>query len=127
MILSKKGLEILLERIMSSGELTPQMETDIQRLKDDYDERMGILSKYGESYDGEDEEYDFIEREMPDYEGAIAERDKYKKAYFDRFFGREEMKPDEDLTPKEIEEEIDDDATEENEAFENIEDLIKKG
>ncbi|WP_460601800.1 hypothetical protein, partial [Escherichia coli] len=38
------------------------MEKDIQRLRDEFDEREGVLKRYGETYEGEDQdEYDWEE------------------------------------------------------------------
>lgn len=62
-LLTKTGVENLLRRIMETGGLTESMSDDIQRLRDDFAEREGILNRYGESYDGEDEEYEWRERE----------------------------------------------------------------
>lgn len=62
-LLTKTGVENLLRRIMETGGLTEAMSDDIQRLRDDFDEREGILNRYGESYDGEDDEYEWRERE----------------------------------------------------------------
>ena len=81
-LLTKKGSDTLLKRIFETGGLSPDMEKDIQRLKDDFDEREGILKKYGEEYDGELEEYDFIEKAGADSSNV----DDYKANYVDRFF-----------------------------------------
>lgn len=63
-ILTRAGMEKLLRRLFETGGLTPDMEEDIKRLKDDFDEREGILRKYGEVYDGEDrDDYDYRELE----------------------------------------------------------------
>lgn len=92
-ILTKTGMNKILRRIMETGGLTPDMEHDIQRLRDDFDEREGILKKYGETYDGEDvDEYDFTGRDTPKEEEKDAKewRTKYeemKARYLDRFFG----------------------------------------
>lgn len=88
-LLTKKGSDALLKRIFESGGLTPDMEKDIQRLKDDFDEREGILKKYGEDYDGELEEYDFKEKTGVDSSNIDEYKAKYedmKKRYIDRFF-----------------------------------------
>lgn len=97
-ILTKTGMNKILRRIMETGGLTPDMEEDIQRLRDDFDEREGILKKYGETYDGEDvDEYDFTGRDTNEiYTPKEEEKDakewrtKYeemKARYLDRFFG----------------------------------------
>lgn len=97
-ILTKTGMNKILRRIMETGGLTPDMEKDIQRLRDDFDEREGILKKYGETYDCEDaDEYEYTGRDTDDiYTPKEEEKDakewstKYeemKARYLDRFFG----------------------------------------
>ena len=97
-ILTKTGMNKILRRIMETGGLTPDMEEDIQRLRDDFDEREGILKKYGETYDGEDmDEYEYTGRDTDEiYTTKEEEKDdkdwrtKYeemKARYLDRFFG----------------------------------------
>lgn len=92
-ILTKTGMNKILRRIMETGGLTPDMEEDIQRLRDDFDERESILKKYGETYDGEDaEEYEYTGRDTEDIYTPKEEewRTKYeemKARYLDRFFG----------------------------------------
>lgn len=97
-ILTKTGMNKILRRIMETGGLTPDMEEDIQRLRDDFDEREGILKKYGETYDGKDiDEYEYTGRDMDEiYTSKEEEKDakewrtKYeemKARYLDRFFG----------------------------------------
>ena len=97
-ILTKTGMNKILRRIMEAGGLTPDMEEDIQRLRDDFDEREGILKKYGKTYDGEDaDEYEYTGRDTDDiYTPKEEEKDakewrtKYeemKARYLDRFFG----------------------------------------
>lgn len=85
-ILTKYGMNSLLRRIMETGGMTEDMEKDIQRLKDDFDEREGILRRYGEVYDGEDrDEYDYTEKEnKKDWE---SEYRTLEKRYLDKFFG----------------------------------------
>ena len=61
---TKAAYEELLTRLMNSGELTPDMEEDFRRLKDELDEREGILTRYGETYDGENKEYEWVAREV---------------------------------------------------------------
>lgn len=97
-ILTKTGMNKILRRIMETGGMTPDMEEDIQRLRDDFDEREGILKKYGETYDGEDmDEYEYTGRDTSEiYTPKEEEKDakewrtKYeemKARYLDRFFG----------------------------------------
>lgn len=111
-ILTRTGMEKILRKIMESGGMTEDMEKDIKRLKDDYDEREGILRKYGEIYDGEDrDEYDFTERSTESVYTPREEdknwRDEYeglKKRYLDRFFGGVGDKVDDII--KETEEDV---------------------
>lgn len=103
-ILTRSGMTKILRRIMESGGMTDDMEEDVRRLQDDFDEREGILRKYGETYDGEDrDEYEFSERDgTSNYtprEDKLADdwRIKYeemKKRYLDRFFGTDEIEDD---------------------------------
>ena len=104
-ILTRSGMIKILRRIMESGGMTDDMEEDVRRLQDDFDEREGILRKYGETYDGEDrDEYEFSERDgtsiyTPREEDKLADdwRIKYeemKKRYLDRFFGTDEIEDD---------------------------------
>lgn len=97
-ILTKTGMNKILRRIMETGGLTSDMEEDIQRLRDDFDEREGILKKYGETYDGEDsDEYEYTGRDTDEFytpkeeeKDAKEWRAKYeemKARYLDRFFG----------------------------------------
>lgn len=90
-ILTRSGVNKILRRIMETGGLTDDMENDIKRLQDDFDEREGILKNYGEVYDGEDkDEYDFVPRETTTLEGGEDYKSKYedmKQKYLDRFFG----------------------------------------
>lgn len=93
-MLTKKGLENLLKAIFSTGGLTDDMEQLVKRLKDDFDEREGILAKYrSEGYDPEAEEYEFIEKTVNDEDADYwrNEAETYKKRYIDRFFGDEEI------------------------------------
>lgn len=104
-ILTRSGMTKILRRIMESGGMIDDMEEDVRRLQDDFDEREGILRKYGETYDGEDrDEYEFSERDgtsiyTPREEDKLADdwRIKYeemKKRYLDRFFGTDEIEDD---------------------------------
>ena len=61
---TRLAYEELLSRLMMGGELTPDMEEDFRRLKDELDEREGMLARYGETYDGENREYDWVAREV---------------------------------------------------------------
>lgn len=111
---TRLAYEELLTRLMNSGELTPDMEEDFRRLKDELDEREGMLARYGETYDGENKEYEWVAREAEtdgtkDGSDAVVQDDKendvidtpeenvidweakyrdLKQRYVDRFMGR---------------------------------------
>lgn len=61
---TRVAYEELLTRLMNSGELTTDMEEDFRRLKDELDEREGMLARYGETYDGENKEYEWVAHEV---------------------------------------------------------------
>lgn len=92
---TRRAYEELLSRLMASGELTPDMEEDFRQLKDELDEREGMLARYGETYDGENKEYDWKPREEEvvdtPKENVVdwkAKYDEMKQRYIDRFMGR---------------------------------------
>ncbi len=104
-ILTKSGMTKILRKIMESGGMTEDMERSVRRLQDDFDEREGILKKYGETYNGEDrDEYEFSGRDTDEIytlreEEKLADdwRAKYeemKSRYLDRFFGTDEIEDD---------------------------------
>lgn len=126
-ILTRSGFEKLARRIMETGGMTEQMEVDVKRLKDDFDEREGLLRKYGETYDGEDrDEYEWAEREQelkydPQDTTVLAETSvnaidyekEYKQLrqrYLDRFFGKEPLPNDtyENIMENQVEDTIGD-------------------
>lgn len=120
-ILTKTGMNKILRRIMETGGLTPDMEDDIQRLRDDFDEREGILKKYGETYDGEDiDEYEYTGRDTDEiYTPKEEEKDakewrtKYeemKARYLDRFFGGVDNDKNFEETMNETREEVERDG-----------------
>ena len=107
-ILTKTGMDKILRRIMETGGLTEDMEKDIDRLRSDFDEREGMLRRYGETYDGEDmDEYEWKGRddesredsdrddkdiytpreEAKDYEDWRGRYEEMRQRYLDRFFG----------------------------------------
>lgn len=123
-LLSKEEHEGLLRRIAETGGATPEMLEDIQKLRDEYDERMGELRRYGERRDkdrpeGSEEEERKLDREdrRDEREDRRDDRDdvesrgerevdptdwrgKYeeiRKKYIDRFFtSPEEVKEDQE-------------------------------
>lgn len=88
---TEKGFTNLLSKIRETGGVTDDMEDTLKKLHDDFNEREGILKKYGEAYDGELEEYNFKEKPTPDYSGELDElQEKYDilvNRYNKRFFG----------------------------------------
>lgn len=94
-MLTRNGAMKLIEKLWRSGGLTEDMEADVQKLKDDFDEREGMLRKFGEVYDGEDkDEYDYVPKEVhveDNTEDGIDWKSKFEEMenrYVSRFFGR---------------------------------------
>ena len=118
-ILTRSGMEKILRRIMESGGMTEDMEQDIERLKDDFDEREGILKRYGETYDGEDrDEYDYSERDginiytpKEEEKDWKQEYDNLKERYMNRFFGTSDIKEEFDDTMEDTKEDVKRDGT----------------
>ena len=87
-ILTKTGMDKILRRIMETGGLTEDMERDIDRLRSDFDEREGMLRRYGETYDGEDmDEYEWRGRDDESREDWRGRYEEMRQRYLDRFFG----------------------------------------
>lgn len=106
-ILTKTGMDKILRRIMETGGITEDMEIDVDRIRSDFDEREGMLRRYGETYNGEDmDEYEWKERdesqedsdrddkdiytpreEAKDYEDWRGRYEEMRQRYLDRFFG----------------------------------------
>ena len=118
-ILTRSGMEKILRRIMESGGMTEDIEQDIERLKDDFDEREGILKRYGETYDGEDrDEYDYSERDginiytpKEEEKDWKKEYDNLKERYMNRFFGTSDIKEEFDDTMEDTKEDVKRDGT----------------
>ena len=118
-ILTRSGMEKILRRIMESGGMSEDMERDVERLKDYFDEREGILKRYGETYDGEDrDEYDYSERDdiniytpKEEEKDWKQEYDNLKERYMNRFFGTSDVKDEFDDTMEETKEDVKRDGT----------------
>lgn len=118
-ILTRSGMEKILRRIMESGGMSEDMEQDIERLKDDFDEREGILKRYGETYDGEGrDEYDYSERDdiniytpKEEEKDWKQEYDNLKERYMNRFFGTSDIKEEFDDTMEDTKEDVKRDGT----------------
>lgn len=128
-ILTRSGMEKILRRIMESGGMTEDMERDVERLKDDFDEREGILKRYGETYDGEDrDEYDYSERDdiniytpKEEEKDWKQEYDNLKERYMNRFFGTSDVKDEFDDTMEETKEDVKRDGT-----IQSFDELLEK-
>lgn len=119
---SRAGIEKLLRRIMETGGLTEDMERDVKDLQDEFDEREGMLRRYGEIRDGEDgetatfeERTDSTEKENTELEsesreGEVATEEpinwearynELQTRYLDRFFnGSSEERRDRESAEK---------------------------
>ena len=102
-MLTRSGAMKLIEKLWRSGGLSEDMAEDVQKLKDDFDEREGMLRKVGEVYDGEDkEEYDYVLNNAhveDNTENGIDWKAKYEEMenrYVSRFFGRPKENEDGD-------------------------------
>lgn len=120
-LLTKTGIKKIYRRILENGGMTPELEQDIQRLQDDFDERENYLSSYGDVLDGEDmDEYSFTAKTVTEEGDEYKVKyDEMRQRYLDRFFGG--------VDPKEVDEikdEQKEDVKEDGEEKE-IEDLFK--
>lgn len=105
MALSKEEHDNILRKISETGGFTADMMDEIQKLRDDYDEREGMLKKYGETKDKTINDRDKDEIKT-DGEKIINWKSKYedlKKEYYDRFFTTtaSEAKKEQDIDIKE--------------------------
>ena len=115
-LMSRRGMYDLLRKIMETGGLTESMSDDFQRLKDDFDERERMLRRYGEVYDGEDQEYyDYTPRDVEDWESRYNElRDEYQR----RFWGTDEVREKVEEIKEETEEDVKRDGN--NQTFDEL-------
>lgn len=118
-LLTRTGIDKILKRIYETGGMTEDMEKDIERLRADFDEREGILKRYGETYDGEDkDEYEFEDKDldrtssMNSTEDMVSreEYEKLRKRYIDRFFGGREYRDETDDILRETKEDVERDG-----------------
>lgn len=129
MAMTKDEHEALLRRIAETGGATPEMLDDIQKLRDEYDEREGMLRRYGEerdknppdgerSQEDKDEEGERrsdkkeVDRDDIDWKG---EYEKIRKQYVERFFS----------SPEKAKDEQDEDVTKDGESM-TYEELFKE-
>lgn len=124
-MLTKTGMNNILKRIMTSGELSEEMEKDVQAIQAHFDEAEGFLKNHGSVYDAEDkDEYEYVENppstEPNEYETKY---NTMKQKYIDRFFGAvPEDETKEDIM-KETEEDVKRDGEEQtiDELFQKVE------
>ena len=118
-MLTPNGFKNTLASLLMGVELTEELENVVSVLQNDFDERNVIIEKYGNEYDSELENYDFVEKTNENIDDGYKE--KYltlKEKYINRFMGKE-LGNDENVT--------DENVTDENENDENvtIEDLFE--
>lgn len=91
-MLSREEVYDLMRRIAETGGLTPEMERDLEKVKDEFDEREGELERYRERYNGEDsspKEKDKDDRvERSEYEKLKDDYENLRTRYRERFWGR---------------------------------------
>ena len=113
-MLTRNAVNRMLKAIIDSGALTEDMESSLEKLRDDFDEREGILKKYGNVQDGEDiDEYEFEAIEQAEHtdtteEDFKAKYEELRQKYRDRFWNGESKEVEEETTEVEETEEIED-------------------
>lgn len=99
---TQKAIMSIIDRIEASGGLTDDMREDIRRLKDELDEREGILKKYGEEYDGEEDEYEWKEKPTPNYAAELSDLQGKYNTLVERYNARYFSGGDEHATDRKI-------------------------
>jgi len=132
-MLTNNGMTKILKRMMETYGL--DIEEDIQRIRDDFSEREGILRNYGDFPEDEDlDDFDFVAREVEQVDGDYKERydellksnEELRQRYIDRFFNGVEPSEEkaeeqgEEIIEEQIED-VQDDGTEKT-----IDDLFEK-
>lgn len=86
-MLTSNAMTKILKRMMETYGL--DIEEDIQRIRDDFSEREGILKNYGDfPEDSELDEFEFAARETEVIEDNYKQKyDELHQKYIDRFFG----------------------------------------
>lgn len=84
-MLNRDNAMEIMKRILETGGMTDEMEKDISALRDDFEEREGILKKYGVFNDNDDGTTTFSSTDNNDsnWENKYNEM---KTKYLDRFF-----------------------------------------
>ena len=84
-MISEKSYNSIIRNIIDSGGMSEDMTRDMERLKDELDQRNGMLRRYGEITDNEDGGAIFTAKDVgEDWRGKYEEM---RKRYYDRFFG----------------------------------------
>ena len=87
---SPEEISRLFADILETGSPTPEMQENFRRLKDELDEREGMLRHYGEFFDGE-KGWEFRGRDVRATEEYRDLQEKYSSLqgrYHDMFFNR---------------------------------------
>lgn len=78
---TKEEIGEIMSRIFETGGLTEDMEKDLKSLKDELDEREGMLARYGEKYDGEKAETGETAEWEAKYNELVERYDSLKERY----------------------------------------------
>lgn len=87
-MLTREAIDGIVSRIMDTGGLTEDMSRDVRLLKDELDERDGMLRSYGEMKDRGDGEVQFEDRANADYQTLRSRYDTLYNRYTDSFQNR---------------------------------------
>lgn len=79
--MTKNEVYALLDKAFDSGGLTESMGEDLRKIKDSFDEREGLLSKYGEYKDGSWSEFERVDK--ADFDAVSTAYDELKIRYKD--------------------------------------------
>lgn len=109
-MIDKDSYYNLIKEIALSGDATPKMMENLQKLRDELDEREGELKKYKESSDrdkiegvkkeeekienesiNDNKEDNGMRRDPLDYDALSKKYDDLKKAYVERYFTNQEQ------------------------------------
>lgn len=126
---TRTGFAAVLRKIMETGGLTKDMADDMKKLMDDFDEREGMLKRYGEVYNGEDrEDYDYTpsdaDRDVVEDRTEETKKDwermynDLKKDYIDRFFGTRDLREEIEDIKEDTEDDVKRDG--ENQTFDEL-------
>lgn len=79
--MTKDEVYSLLNKAFDSGGLTEDMGEDLRKIKDSFDEREAMLSRYGEYRDGEWNEFERVDK--ADFDAVSTAYDELKIRYKD--------------------------------------------